>query len=380
MTQSNTGAAGSALLGLGLRAYRSIRYRLGKRLLRPFEPAATPSPAVPEQERSARDRYVQRQGFILTDLVCAALPQGDRFTVLDGGAREAAQDLRWRGYDRRRLRFYGFEIDPEECAKLNAESAGGALECTYYSTGLWSAPGTRAFYLTSAAGGSSLYAPNYPLTDRLKLQDPSNILLLRDAMKIDRSFDVPVDALDNIVRQHGLRPIDFIKLNIQGAELEVLRGATETLKPVLGLQMEIAFAESYVGRPLFSDLDPVARAAGFTFFDLVGPHYTGRAASPITARHLPGLHGLYGHLFEGHGLYLRDPIELERRGADLDWVSRDSLLKLASLAETYHQVEFAFEVLAWGADYLARRGDAAGAGDLRRLHEEGASQYRRYMA
>jgi hypothetical protein len=64
-----------------------------------------PNISAREEERQ---KYVRREKFIMTDLICDYLPKEERFTILDGGAREATEDLRWRGYDRSRLRFYGF--------------------------------------------------------------------------------------------------------------------------------------------------------------------------------------------------------------------------------------------------------------------------------
>lgn len=41
---------------------------------------------------------------------------------------------------------------------------------------------------------------------------------------------IPVDTLDNIVRELGLSRVDYIKMDIEGAERQALSGAQETLK------------------------------------------------------------------------------------------------------------------------------------------------------
>jgi FkbM family methyltransferase len=43
------------------------------------------------------------------------------------------------------------------------------------------------------------------------------------------SSEVSMIPLDNLVREHGLNPA-FMKMDVEGAEFEVLKGATETLK------------------------------------------------------------------------------------------------------------------------------------------------------
>ncbi len=42
-------------------------------------------------------------------------------------------------------------------------------------------------------------------------------------------IDIKVDSIDSFVRRRGIEKIDFIKLDVEGAEFEVLKGAEETL-------------------------------------------------------------------------------------------------------------------------------------------------------
>ncbi|HRQ87504.1 MAG TPA: FkbM family methyltransferase [Bacteroidia bacterium] len=51
-----------------------------------------------------------------------------------------------------------------------------------------------------------------------------------DAGSPVKSFTVETSTLDDFCRQRGIDRIDFIKCDVEGHELEVLSGATETLK------------------------------------------------------------------------------------------------------------------------------------------------------
>ena len=54
-----------------------------------------------------------------------------------------------------------------------------------------------------------------------------------------QEVDVEVDTLDNIVKQLNINKIDLLKIDVEGAELEVLKGAKESLKITRNIAMEL---------------------------------------------------------------------------------------------------------------------------------------------
>ena len=80
-------------------------------------------------------------------------------------------------------------------------------------------------------------------------------------------------SVDEWIRDNAIdSDIDFMKLNVKGAELEILKGAERTLESVTGLQVEMSFVELYLGRPFFADIDVFLRNHSFYFFDFIGLH------------------------------------------------------------------------------------------------------------
>lgn len=77
------------------------------------------------------------------------------------------------------------------------------------------------------------------------------------------SYDVAVDTIDNIAAGAGLERIDYLEVSVNGAELEVLKGATQTLPRVRRL-LSKAFSR-YAGseRTLQDEIAELCRAAGF---------------------------------------------------------------------------------------------------------------------
>jgi FkbM family methyltransferase len=72
---------------------------------------------------------------------------------------------------------------------------------------------------------------------------------------------VPAVTVDSLSRRFSLQPPFLLKLDIQGAELAVLKGASETLKETDVIVCEIDLAE-------FHDLDRALNEAGFSLFDV----------------------------------------------------------------------------------------------------------------
>lgn len=68
------------------------------------------------------------------------------------------------------------------------------------------------------------------------------------------SISVPVTTLRNYFTEHDLAKIDLLKLDVQGYELEVLRGAEEILPRIDWIYTEAQFQELYRGGPRFTDI------------------------------------------------------------------------------------------------------------------------------
>ncbi|HXF54902.1 MAG TPA: FkbM family methyltransferase [Hyphomicrobiaceae bacterium] len=326
-------------------------------------------------------KYIRREALFLVPRLMELLPPGERFVIVDAGARDGEDDPRWRPFPPHRLAIFGFEPDQAEAARLNELARKNGHERRVHAAGLWRTSGCLHFHHNKASGGGSFLPQNREITDRWKFENPTATSPAREVFVATHTEPLRVTSLKEWASEAGLTEIDFVKLNVQGAELQVLEGAAGLLDGVLGILVEVSFVESYRGRPLFADIDAHLRGAGFTFFDLLAHHYVGRAVAPVAAQHLalvqPTLGqqvSAWGQLVEGHALYLRDPLTPDAGSPDVR-----RCLKLAALAEACGQIEFAFEVLGW----LVRRADVASrdlASQLRQACVDGAEDYRRHLA
>lgn len=72
--------------------------------------------------------------------------------------------------------------------------------------------------------------------------------------------------LDTLVKD--MEYIDYLKLDVQGAELIILSGATETLKRTTFVQLEVSVIEYNKGGACWHEIDEFLRQNGFHFYDL----------------------------------------------------------------------------------------------------------------
>jgi FkbM family methyltransferase len=171
------------------------------------------------------------------------------------------------------VEYVGVEADAEECGRLNASARPGHR---YVHAVLDRRAGTRTFRVTRNPASASLLEPNHDFL--------SQFLELRDSFVVEREVAVSTTPLDRCLADHDIPRADFLELDVQGSELDVLMGAERTLGTTLGVQAEVEFAAMYVGQPLFADVDSFLRARGFQLFDLSRYHARRTALDPVSAR------------------------------------------------------------------------------------------------
>ena len=162
----------------------------------------------------------------------------------------------------------GFEPNRTEYARL----AGRAGAYRYLPVFLGN--GQRAtFHITSYPGCSSLLEP-----------DPATISLFQtlgcdpgDNFHVVRSEPVETSRLDDL----GIAA-DYLKLDVQGSELDILRHGTATLAETVVIETEAEFVPLYKEQPLFGDIQCFLREQGFVLHKLID--VSGRPFGPFVPR------------------------------------------------------------------------------------------------
>lgn len=79
---------------------------------------------------------------------------------------------------------------------------------------------------------------------------------------------LPQRTLDLLLGQAS-RPFQFLKMDVQGAELDILRGAPRVLATVEAILMEVAVVQYNKGAPLVAAVLPAMAELGFRMYDIL---------------------------------------------------------------------------------------------------------------
>jgi Methyltransferase FkbM domain len=94
---------------------------------------------------------------------------------------------------------------------------------------------------------------------------------------LDEHFTVTVNRLDTLISTHHLPRPDILKIDVQGAELEVLRGAGILIKEIQIIQAEVWFQRGYgPDTPLFNEVYDFLNGFGFCLIELGELYYNAK--------------------------------------------------------------------------------------------------------
>jgi hypothetical protein len=198
----------------------------------------------------------------------------------------------------------------------------------------------------------SLYKPNTPLLDKFQLLSELTVPVAE--------HQVTTTRLDDI---QEISNVDFIKIDVQGSELNVLRNAKRSLSSAVLIQTEISYVESYIGQPMFADVDKFLRTNGFQFHDFAGQG--GRSFKPLLNVH-GSIQNPLTHTFRqkiwADAFYVKD------------WMMFDRLpiSKLFALAALLHDLVQSYDMAYHALTFADRQsGNDFSLRYLRRLRDSG---------
>lgn len=143
------------------------------------------------------------------------------------------------------------EALPALASQLKREF-GNRPECAVVAAALSDQTGTASFEVNEFDYSSSL----------LKI-DPRNSTWFGRSLKVADTIRVPTLSLRDLLDQQGLKELDLLKLDLQGAERLVLTGGESVLPRIRVIYSEVLFEPMYSGCWLFWDIHDFLSHRGF---------------------------------------------------------------------------------------------------------------------
>ena len=256
------------------------------------------------------------------------LERGVDITVVDVGARGGMHELPT-GYTKH-AHWIGFEPNPSEHNKIithttDAEKAGYIppewKRETINEVALWNEPGVRKLYVTRNVAATSMMGEVKPeITERMFLEfggvngghGVGVAPMGSTSNKVMSIEEVNCQRLDDVVDRENT--IDYLKVDVEGAETIVFEGAEALLKSgkVLFIRTEFFCVPFYESHPLLGHQQVLLNEYGFRLLDMdmSGTRYT-RCNSRIPKSVDKG------HPWVGDALYALHPDQVQISDIDL---------------------------------------------------------------
>ena len=202
--------------------------------------------------RRYRNSYSEAR--VLDDFLRLVQPDA----VLDVGANvgQFGDQLLSLGY---RGKLVSFEAIPAVHDKLVAHARARSASWTVAPC---AALGSRQGSVDLNIAGNVQSSSILPMKEAHVAAAPTSSYVDRQRVAMERLDDLAQDLVRGSARL-------FIKVDTQGYDLEVLKGATALLPRTAGLQVEMSLASLYEGAPTFLEMMAFMQSSGFEPFGLV---------------------------------------------------------------------------------------------------------------
>lgn len=162
-------------------------------------------------------------------------------------------------------------VEPLEEFKDNLNALANKYNGVYVMAAAGPSEGELELQVTSDLGGTSIFTAR-------EAQDPEFNKVLGQPLQVPRK--VPMVTLDTIWNsleaEGGFKPEGpgLLKVDVQGGELEVIKGAQTCLDNFEVVILEVNYLTGYVGSPIFDEYIAYMSSRGYVVLDIIHSLYT----------------------------------------------------------------------------------------------------------
>ncbi len=127
--------------------------------------------------------------------------------------------------------------------------------------------GTAELFVSSGKPTDIEPQPNWDYGNKSSsLLPPQKTLEIVPWLKFKKTIKIKTTTLDEYCELNKITTIDIIHMDVQGAELLVLKGGPHMLKSVKSIWLEVEAVELYKDQPLKKDVERFMKKTGFVKF------------------------------------------------------------------------------------------------------------------
>ncbi|MEP6677559.1 MAG: FkbM family methyltransferase, partial [Ferruginibacter sp.] len=139
----------------------------------------------------------------------------------------------------------------------------GIKNATYYNKALSSENGTAEFYVSSGKPADAIESDWDYGNKSSSLLPPASHLKMADFIHFNNKIEVETITLKSFCEQNKIHQVDFIHMDVQGAELMVLQGAQDFISSIKAIWLEVSKTDLYKNQPLVGDVKEFMQANNF---------------------------------------------------------------------------------------------------------------------
>jgi FkbM family methyltransferase len=224
----------------------------------------------------------------------------------------------------------GFEPNSLEFERLQGNQCGPWKTKTFLPHAIGEANAVRTLHIPADPQGASLLAPIDNLPERFSKNQ---------FFRIIDTEQVETVTLDHVLEKYAMPLPEYLKIDIEGLELAVLKSSPKCVTGLLAIKIEIAFAELRSSQPLAWEIEAFMQDNGFMLMDFTGPSHW-RNHGHVIAPHMSDevIPFSRGQLIHGDYLFFRNPTKFR--------FSQDQKFKMGNIAMSTGFFDFAEEMFS----------------------------------
>lgn len=182
------------------------------------------------------------ESSITKEFICQLVSRPDP-TILEIGCNDGSNTL-WFLEIFDSPKIFCFEPDPRAASRFKRK-IGNRPEVGFYECAISNKDGKETFYMSSGQE-NEMMPEGWDYSGSIR--KPKNHLKIHPWCKFEKKIIVKTKRLDTWCKEKGIDRIDFIWMDVQGAEIDVIRGGRNALRNTRYLYTEYNNKELYEGQ------------------------------------------------------------------------------------------------------------------------------------